>query len=214
MVESEVYGWTNATAEESHQYLLPALLRELGDIESDRPVRVLDLGCGNGSLSARLASSGHSVVGVDVSRDGIEIASEAYPAVDFRLASIYDADLAGAGFGFDWVVSLEVIEHLFYPSRLFQQAWARLRPGGYFLLSTPYHGYVKNLALSVLNGWDNHFRVERDGGHIKFFSNAKLRAMAREQGFRDIRFRGAGRMPLLWKSTVLIARKPLSRNDS
>src|SRR5688500_18085311 len=133
LVETDVYGWKNAAAEDSHRYLVPAILDELSRIRPSAPQWILDLGCGNGSVSARLAALGHSVVGVDVSKDGIEIAAAAYPEVDFRLASVYDSDLGHAGDGFDVVVSLEVIEHLFHPARLLRQAWSRLKPGGFLL---------------------------------------------------------------------------------
>ena len=75
------------------------------------------------------------------------------------------------------------------------------------VISTPYHGYWKNLAISILNGWDRHFEVEREGGHIKFFSKRTLTRMAQAAGFRALRFYGAGRLPWLWKSVILFAVK-------
>ena len=44
---------------------------------------VLDLGCGNGSFSALMASSGFNVTGVDHSSSGIEIASKKHPNASF-----------------------------------------------------------------------------------------------------------------------------------
>ena len=38
------------------------------------------------------------------------------------------------------------------------------------MLSTPYHGYLKNLALAVSGRMDRHFTALHVGGHIKFFS--------------------------------------------
>jgi 2-polyprenyl-6-hydroxyphenyl methylase/3-demethylubiquinone-9 3-methyltransferase len=77
-----------------------------------------------------------------------------------------------------------------------------LKPGGVIILTTPYHGYLKNLALSLLNAWDKHFTVDWEGGHIKFFSPKTLSAMLKEAGFGEIEFRGAGRLPYLWKTGV------------
>jgi len=78
----------------------------------------------------------------------------------------------------------------------------------WFVRVTPYHGYLKNLVISLVGGWDRHFQVERDGGHIKFFSKRTLRRMAEAVGFRNLRFQGAGRLPWLWKSMILVAQKP------
>ena len=206
-IETSQYGWTSAQPEQSHECLLPAVVKHLRSVSNGRPLNILDLGCGNGSLTAQIASLGHSITGVDVSEDGIRVASCEFPHLRFRVASVYDEEIADQGTGYDVILSLEVIEHLFYPKRLFVQARRLLKPTGHLVLSTPYHGYAKNLALSVFGAWDRHFGVERDGGHIKFFSNATLAAMATDAGLKVIGFTGAGRIPYLWKSTILLAQK-------
>jgi len=168
----------------------------------------VDLGCGNGYVSSKLAGQGHSVVGVDVSRKGIEIARESFPEVAYILSSIYDDVLVGEiGGKVDCVVALEVVEHLFYPKKLFEQSYRLLSNGGSLVVSTPYHGYLKNLAISLTNGWDRHFGVDWDGGHIKFFSQKTLGLMAINAGFKKLRFTFAGRLPGFWKSMMLVAEK-------
>lgn len=74
------------------------------------------------------------------------------------------------------------------------------------IISTPYHGYLKNLVLSLLGQMDYHFHVLWDGGHIKFWSKKTLTKLLEEQGVEDIEFRGCGRFPFLWKSMVLRGR--------
>lgn len=201
----EAYGWKDPKACQGHDCLVPPLL-EILSRRVRRGARLLDLGCGNGAVTAHLAGRGYDVVGVDAAADGIALARQAHPGLRFEVASVYDDGLdAALGAPFDAVVSLEVIEHLFYPKRLFEQAKRLLRPGGALVVSTPYHGYVKNLAISLAGGWDKHFGVSWDGGHIKFFSRSSLEKMAADAGFRGLRFRGAGRVPYLWKSIVLEA---------
>ena len=104
-------------------------------------------------------------------------------------------------------MTLEVLEHLFFPRKLFTGAHALLKPGGLLVLSTPYHGSWKNLAISLLNGWDKHFHVDQDGGHIKFFSAAALRTMADGAGFREVGFEGVGRIRGLWKAMIFAAER-------
>ena len=82
-----------------------------------------------------------------------------------------------------------------------------LCPGGYVILTTPYHGYLKNIAISLFNEWDQHHHPEREGGHIKFFSEKSLARVLTENGFSDIVFRNAGRLPYFWKSMVCRAQK-------
>ncbi|MGI8567926.1 MAG: class I SAM-dependent methyltransferase [Methylocella sp.] len=101
---------------------------------------------------------------------------------------------------FDAVVSTEVIEHLFSPHLLPQYAAAVLKEGGYLLITTPYHGYLKNLALSIFDKWDFHHPVLRNGGHIKFWSQATLTELLSQNGFRVIAFGGVGRFPYCGKA--------------
>jgi len=108
---------------------------------------------------------------------------------------------------FDAVVSTEVIEHLFAPHLLLQFAAGTLKSGGYIVISTPYHGYLKNLALSILDLWDKHHTPLWHGGHIKFWSKKTLSRLLHENGFVVVGFCGTGRIPYLWKSMILIAKK-------
>jgi 2-polyprenyl-6-hydroxyphenyl methylase/3-demethylubiquinone-9 3-methyltransferase len=166
--------------------------------------RVLDLGCGNGHLCASLVRHGFDVVGCDPSASGIEVARQSVPGVEFVKLGVDDDPARLGHAGFDLVVASEVIEHLYAPRHLPRFARAVLRPGGRLLISTPYHGYLKNLALSLLDRWDTHHSPLWDGGHIKFWSRRTLAQLMSEEGFAFERFVGAGRVPWLWKSMVVV----------
>lgn len=186
-------------------YLQGPLLDALGSVAGQS---LLDVGCGNGAVTAMLADRGARVVGLDLSETGIAIARQRRPDLEWRAASVY-ADLSSElGRTFPIVLSLEVIEHLFDPRLFARRVFEALDPGGLLVLSTPYHGYFKNVVLALTGRMDAHFTALWDGGHIKFFSWATVRALLEEAGFVDIRFRGAGRLPLLWKSMLVSARRP------
>lgn len=172
---------------------------------------ICDLGCGNGYLASRLGACGFHVTGVDASESGLDIAGRHYATdkVKFVRAEI-GADLKAIlldGHRFDAVVSSDVIEHLYRPRALIEAAAALLEPGGYLIVGTPYHGYLKNLAISVLGKWDSHHGVHWDGGHIKFFSMRTLRDLVARHGFQDLTFHCYGRFPWLWKHMVCVARR-------
>jgi 2-polyprenyl-3-methyl-5-hydroxy-6-metoxy-1,4-benzoquinol methylase len=184
---------------ETTDVLLPALLKLF---PKKGRFRVLDLGCGYGAVSHVIADLGHEVVGVDASENAVALARKKFPAGRFLKADIYDLPFEELENGFDIVLSTEVIEHLFYPRRLVQAARRCLKPGGLFILSTPYHGYLKNLAIAVLNRWDDHCNTLNDGWHIKFFSPATMRELLSSEGMSDISFKFCGRLPLFWKSMI------------
>jgi 2-polyprenyl-3-methyl-5-hydroxy-6-metoxy-1,4-benzoquinol methylase len=177
------------------------LCRELG------ARRVIDIGCGNGALATALAAAGFDVTGCDDDRGGIEIARRTAPAARFEAVGVYDDPSTLGLADFDVAVSTEVVEHLFRPAALPRFAAAVLKPRGHLIVTTPYHGYLKNLALSLANGWDHHFSPLWDGGHIKFWSPATITQLLTQQGFEVVRVTGSGRFRWFWKSMVVVARK-------
>ncbi len=124
----------------------------------------------------------------------------------FVHASVYDIPFSDLGGDFDVVISTEVIEHLLYPRELIKAAKKCLKPNGLFILTTPYHGYIKNLVLALAGKMDSHFTVLWDGGHIKFFSVKTLTKLLAEEEFTNFKFEFAGRLPYLWKSMIVSAK--------
>jgi 2-polyprenyl-6-hydroxyphenyl methylase/3-demethylubiquinone-9 3-methyltransferase len=177
---------------------------------ADHGLRILDVGCGNGYWALRLAGSGHRVVGIDASAQRIENARREIPGARFERLEIGETLLQDLGEEpFDVVISTEVVEHLFQPAEWATTCFAALRPGGRLICLTPYHGYLKNLAIALTNTWDRHHHTLRRLGHIKFFSESTLRKLLEQIGFTDVRFRGAGRIPYLWKTMVMAGDRPV-----
>lgn len=199
------YEYANPEPGHTKSYLWPAVIESVRACLSGG--RVFDLGCGNGAFAAELARLGYRVSGVDTSRSGIAVARSAHPDLDLHLGSAYD-DLAARFGTFPVVVSLEVIEHLYDPRSFAISLYDLLQPGGTAIVSTPYHGYLKNLILAATGKLDAHFTALWDHGHIKFWSMRTLRKLLRGAGFADVRFRRVGRVPPLAKSMIAIARKP------
>jgi 2-polyprenyl-6-hydroxyphenyl methylase/3-demethylubiquinone-9 3-methyltransferase len=198
------YRYANGALGHHHAYLLPAIDAILSELA---PRRVFDLGCGNGSVAHHLASFPYDITGIDGSDTGIAQANSTWPHLRLEVGSAYE-DLAGRFGSFDAVVSLEVVEHLYDPRLYARRMFDLVRPGGGIVVSTPYHGYWKNFALALTGRMDDHFTALWDGGHIKFWSVRTLTVLLNEVGFRDIRFRRVGRIPLLAKSMIAIARRP------
>lgn len=198
------YQYQDSTLIHTYSYLAVPLLSMLSK-KAKSKARVLDLGCGNGSLSHMIAQQGYEVVGIEESTSGIAIARLNFPDCQFIQGSIYDPPKAELLNAFDVVIAVEVIEHLFYPKELVRLARKLLKPGGQLILTTPYHGYLKNLILALSGKMDNHFSVLWDGGHIKFFSVPTLSQLLEAEGYTNIHFKFAGRLPYLWKSMLCSA---------
>jgi len=202
------YRYANASPGHHHDYLLPTVFETLDGL--DLPAvqrRLFELGCGNRSVAHALTLRGWEVTGVDPSKEGIAQANSAYPELKLFEGSAYD-DLADRYGQFPIVLSLEVVEHLYSPRHYGRTVFGLLSHRGVAVISTPYHGYWKNLMLALTGKMDTHYTALRDHGHIKFWSMRTLGELLREAGFVDIRFERVGRVPALAKSMIAVARKP------
>lgn len=205
------YLWNNSKTV-AHNELLPEIIGAFKTFVPNPAVRVLDAGCGGGYILKQLKCNGYSDLwGIDLSRSGIMLAKKESPDLEERFA-IHDAcsSVLPPGFPkseYDVVISIEVVEHLFDPKSYLKNINSWLKPGGFLILSTPYHGYLKNLAISLVNKWDDHHTVDWDIGHIKFFSKKTIEKMLQTQGFRVRGFYGVGRCWGLWKSMLVVAQK-------
>lgn len=201
------YGYRSDAPTWSNAYLWPPLLDILSRV-APPPARLFELGCGNGATARMLAGKGYDVTGVDPSVSGIDIARRhESDRLRFAVGSTGD-DLAQTYGQFPVVVSLEVIEHC--PSaREFMAAFVSLlQPGGVGILSTPYHGYLKNLAIALTGKFDRHVDPLWEGGHVKFFSHATLAALFRGFNLQKFEFHRIGRIGPLAKSTLAVVYRP------
>jgi 2-polyprenyl-3-methyl-5-hydroxy-6-metoxy-1,4-benzoquinol methylase len=198
------YSYSTAIPSHTDRYIMPAV-REALKLTSP-PRRLFELGCGSGATAGQLAALGFEVTAVDVSQSGVALARAAYPACRFEVASAYDP--LSVSFGtFDVVVSLEVIEHLYAPRAFAATLRDLLNPGGIAIISTPYHGYLKNLALAATGRLDAHFTALWDHGHIKFWSRRSLCALFAEVGLEETWFMRVGRISILAKSMICVFRR-------
>ena len=202
---TEVYTFAEKGPQGHHAVLLPGLEAFL----PKAPQRIIDIGCGYGQVTNWLHEKGHSVTGCDFAPGAIEIAKKSYPNVDFFVTDA-ERELppnTPEG-GFDGLVSVEVIEHLYDPMTAIQKMRNMIKPGGWAIITTPYHGYFKNLAISLVDGWDEHWMVDFPGGHIKFFSLKTLKTMLLDCGFIEPEYKLLGRVPLLRMQMVFKVRVP------
>lgn len=204
------YIWDNV-ATRAHIYNFPRIFSIIKELKLPVSSQVLDAGCGSGNLVNKLYKAGYNkVYGVDLSDSGIGLAKKTYPylADNFFNHDLYEIALPGyIPQKYDLVVSAELLEHLYDPKAILKNLYTWLNKGGYLIITVPYHGYLKNFLIALLNRFDGHVESLRAGGHIKFFSKNTLIALLNSEGFRFIRFYGTGRIPYCWKSMVMVAKK-------
>ena len=137
-----------ATARAAAAVLLEALRRR-----GPASGLVIDLGCGSGTLSERVAAAGYDVLGIDLSAGLLALARQRVPGGRFRRGSLWTAELppcvAVAAVG-------EAINYLFDgdgarrgPRKLFRRVYDALAPGGPFVLDLAGPGRVGGAGRSL-----------------------------------------------------------------
>jgi 2-polyprenyl-6-hydroxyphenyl methylase/3-demethylubiquinone-9 3-methyltransferase len=155
---------------------------------------VLDLGCGGGFMSEELASRGASVIGVDVSRGAIAIATRhaAGRGLPIRYLVASGEDLPLPSRSVDCVVCVDVLEHVRSLDHVLDEIRRVLRPGGIFLFDTINRTPLARFVI-VFCG-ERILRLLPRGTHdpAGFIAPAELDAKLAERGFTDRVFEGLG----------------------
>lgn len=128
--------WAEHSGEQlSGRRLLRAatILDEIAILNPTEP-RILDFGCGNGSLAAILRHVG-TVTAIDYSPAAIEAAQQRYAGIKFLSGDALTVPLDENAF--DIVVSQEVIEHVYDQAAYLDRARKLLIRGGHLILTTP-----------------------------------------------------------------------------
>jgi len=199
------FVWQSPGCSEVHRDVRQPILKLLHESAAHT---VLDLGCGNGAFTAELSKAGFQATGSDCSTTGLSLARAHYSGIPFFHHDLSDPLGENHTARYDAVIAVEVIEHLLLPRLLLSSALSALKPGGLLIVTTPFHGYWKNLALALTGSFDEHWHPLRDYGHVKFFSKNTLSALFREQGLELEFIQGVGRVPVLARSMIIAGRKP------
>lgn len=162
-------------------------VRQVLDLCGPRPTdRILDLGCGWGTITFALGPKVREVVGLDFAERAIagcnaRVDEFGLDNVFFRVGDARSSGLPAASF--DVVVAADLFEHL-YPDdseSVAAEAFRVLRPGGRAAVWTPCRSHV----LEVLK--NNDIILKRDVSHVDYKSMARMREILVGAGFEIAR---------------------------
>jgi 2-polyprenyl-3-methyl-5-hydroxy-6-metoxy-1,4-benzoquinol methylase len=149
--------------------------------------RVLDVGCGSGWIGETLLRHGlaSEVVGIEMNRAVAELARD-------RLTEVIAGDANGylmrPGSPFDGAILADVLEHQVDPDALLDLVLARVRPGGYVIISLPNVRHVRViLNLAFRGDWTYVDEGILDRTHLRFFTEQSATEMVECRGL-DLRF--------------------------
>ena len=140
--------------------------------------RILDLGCGQGHITARIQKEypEAEISGLDYSISAIEYAVDHFPQIAFDVANAYKLPYASSYF--DIVVCNNLWEHVPDPLSILQGISRIINPRGFLIISTPSRYRLENLI-----------RVMR-GKSVTFVSNLHVTEYSVGQVFEQLRYGG------------------------
>jgi len=167
-----------------------------------RPLRLLDVACGQGRLILYGPFPGLEFYGIDVSRSSLaEARGRGYAhVVEVNVAH----RLPFPDEAFDVIVLSHILEHLREPRNLVAEAFRMLRPGGLLVVGVPIClGWTRLLRIHLVPLLFPAKRPEvlaTRFGHVQFFTLPALQTLLEQFQMEDIRgfrFFSAGRyLPL------------------
>ena len=169
--------WTSDTYRTNAAYV-PALGAAVFELLNPGPgERILDLGCGEGSLTEKIVAAGATVVGVDASREMIAAATAR--GLDARLI---DAEQLPFEREFDAVFSNAALHWVRDHDAMLAGVRRALKPGGRFVAEFGGHGNIAAIQIAIRSvlaqhGWDTNI-------HRYYATPAEYSARLERSGFR------------------------------
>lgn len=150
--------------------------------------RVLDVGCGTGSVTRRIRERCRAeVIGIEPSPERAQaaIASGLVVHQDGFPSTLLPPDGT-----FDVVLFADVLEHLVDPGGALAAARAYLRPGGYIVASIPNVAHW-TVRVELLRGRFDYYKWGiMDATHLRWFTETSARRLFYAAGF-DVEFYSA-----------------------
>lgn len=164
------------------------LVDEFLGAERLRGARVLDVGCGLGDFSQRLAEHGAQVTACDLGAGLVERTRQRV-GCEAVVADVLDLKATFAPESFDIVLSSECIEHTPNPVRAVEQMARLVKPGGMLSVSTPNQVWWPVVKLATV------LKLRPFDGFENFSTWSGLRRTLAQEGLEVVQEKGLHAFP-------------------
>lgn len=153
----------------------------------ENAVRILEVGCGEGSFCSLLKRNDREIWGIEINQEAAKKAqNECHTLLVGDFNEIYEQIPEHF---FEVVIFNDVLEHLYNPWETIRKVKKILATNGLLVSSIPNFRYIGNLITEILI--DKDFRYKPEGGilddtHIRFFTSKSIKRMFVEQGYEIV----------------------------
>ena len=151
--------------------------------------RLLDIGCGDGSIVEMAIDKYEEIHGCDISLNALSGTRDM--GIFSVCADLNEGLVPYKDDSFECVTALEFLEHIINPLRILEDIKRVLKPSGRLILTTPNIRYFRNLHTLIFNGSFPHTTMDDfvwGGGHLHYFTRKDLSFLLSEAGFKRINF--------------------------
>ncbi len=188
---------------EDFSYKWPCLKKY---IPTEANITIVDFGCGAGQIIPKIKKINPSseYIGLDVSEERIKLNKKKFKNNKFFL--IKDGGvLPFKNNSVDYIISSDSIEHVYDTLFAFSEFARILKPGGKIIITTPYHGIIKNLAIILSGNFDLSF--DPTSYHIRFFTKNSMDKCLKKVGLKPLAYDYFGRFYPLSRGMLVVAQK-------
>ncbi|NMX21364.1 hypothetical protein C5S30_02780 [ANME-1 cluster archaeon GoMg4] len=157
----------------------------------DKGDRLLDIGCGDGTLGYFAKRNYKEVYGIDISDNALKIAERR--GIITKKVNFNEEGLPFENYYFDAVTCLDVIEHVFEPRDIIKEINRVLKNGGSLVISAPNIRHLSHLFNLIIKGRfpkTSNDTEHWDGGHLHYFTFKDIEDILKEYGFRIVMKKG------------------------
>lgn len=178
-------SWNADLYERRHAFVYEQAADLLELLEPRAGETILDLGCGTGQLTAKIAESGARVIGIDASPEMIEQAGLNFPQIEFQVADVrdYRRDVT-----FDAVFSNAVLHWVQPPEQAVRTMAAALRPGGRLVIEFGGRGNVQQILTGLNDAIRSVVGGHAGGANPWYFPSLGQYASLLEQEQLEVRY--------------------------
>lgn len=155
--------------------------------KQNRVLKILDVGCGSGTVAKIIKDAGHAVKGLDFSEEALKRANER--GIETKQCNL-DEGIPEPDNMYDVVWEGDIVEHVFDPIGLLKESARILKPNGLLLVTIPNDvGLISRIKM--LFGISHQEQMYMTSGfykHHTFFTPRLIRFMLHNAGFEIVEF--------------------------
>jgi ubiquinone/menaquinone biosynthesis C-methylase UbiE len=144
---------------------------------------ILDVGCGRGEFLNGFSKCNLEVYGIDQN----DASKQNYSRINFKSCDLLKEKIPYDDNYFDVVFSKSLVEHFYYPEKIFKEMHRVLKKDGILITMTP--------------DWEINYKTfYEDYTHRTPFSKTSLKDIHLINGFQDVKIYSFKQLPILWKN--------------